>query len=295
MSIEEPMANRARKSSPNAEPPLAYESRRFMESGDARALRILAEYFEPQVRLRKARVDNTVVFFGSARLLSQDVAEQTLHELETKNHSSESAATQAALKSALMAVEMSRYYEQARELARLITRWSLSLGRGKHFLAVCSGGGPGIMEAANRGATEAGGLSIGLNIKLPYEQKPNLYITPELSFLFKYFFMRKLWFAQPARALIVFPGGYGTMDEMWEFLTLAQTHKMGHHVIILLYGSDFWKKAINFQWLIEAGTVTEEELKLIRFVDTPKEAFELLKWSLRRNRAMRAAFRHPFP
>ncbi|HEV2493128.1 MAG TPA: TIGR00730 family Rossman fold protein [Terriglobia bacterium] len=289
------MANRARKSSPNAEPPLAYESRRFMESGDARALRILAEYFEPQVRLRKARVDNTVVFFGSARLLSQDVAEQTLHELETKNHSSESAATQAALKSALMAVEMSRYYEQARELARLITRWSLSLGRGKHFLAVCSGGGPGIMEAANRGATEAGGLSIGLNIKLPYEQKPNLYITPELSFLFKYFFMRKLWFAQPARALIVFPGGYGTMDEMWEFLTLAQTHKMGHHVIILLYGSDFWKKAINFQWLIEAGTVTEEELKLIRFVDTPKEAFELLKWSLRRNRAMRAAFRHPFP
>jgi uncharacterized protein (TIGR00730 family) len=151
------------------------------------------------------------------------------------------------------------------------------------------------MEAANRGATEAGGLSIGLNIKLPSEQKPNPYITPELSFLFKYFFMRKLWFAQPARALVVFPGGYGTMDEMWEFLTLAQTRKMGHAVIILLYGSEFWKKAINFEWLLQAGTVTDEELKLIRFVDTPKQAFELLKWSLRRNRAMRAAFRHPFP
>jgi uncharacterized protein (TIGR00730 family) len=289
------MADRARKSSRNTDPPLAYENNRFMESGDARALRILAEYLEPQSRLRKARVDNTVVFFGSARLLPHDVAERTLHELESKDHGSESPATEAALKSALMAVEMSRYYEEARELARLITRWSLSLGRGKHFLAVCSGGGPGIMEAANRGATEAGGLSIGLNIKLPYEQAPNPYITDELSFLFKYFFMRKLWFAQPARALIVFPGGYGTMDEMWEFLTLVQTHKMGHHVIILLYGSEFWKKAINFNWLLEAGTVTEEELKLIRFVDTPKEAFELLKWSLRRNRAMRAAFRHPFP
>jgi len=289
------MANRARKSPRDSDVHLAFENTRFMESGDARALRILAEYFEPQARLRKARVDNTVVFFGSARLVPHDEAERALHELEGQNHTSESAATQAALKSALMAVEMSRYYEQARELARLITRWSLSLGRGKHFLAVCSGGGPGIMEAANRGAIEAGGLSIGLNIKLPYEQKPNPYITPELSFLFKYFFMRKLWFAQPARALIVFPGGYGTMDEMWEFLTLAQTHKMGHHVIILLYGSEFWKKAINFQWLLEAGTVTEEELKLIRFVDTPKEAFELLKWSLRRNRAMRAAFRQHFP
>jgi uncharacterized protein (TIGR00730 family) len=289
------MANRARKSSRRTDPLLAFENSHFMESGDARGLRILAEYIEPQARLRRARVDNTVVFFGSARLVAQDVAEQNLRELESKNHGSESPATKAAFKSALMAVEMSRYYEQARELARLITRWSLSLGRGKHFLAVCSGGGPGIMEAANRGATEAGGLSIGLNIKLPFEQQPNPYITPELSFLFKYFFMRKLWFAQPARALIVFPGGYGTMDEMWEFLTLAQTHKMGHTVIILLYGSEFWKKAINFDWLLEAGTVTEEELKLIRFVDTPKEAFELLKWSLRRNRAMRAAFRHPFP
>ncbi len=289
------MANGAKKQSATAEPLLAYENKRFMQGGDARALRILAEYLEPQTRLRKARVENTVVFFGSARVFSRNVATQRLHELESKAQDAKSPATEAELKPALMAVEMSRYYEEARELAKLITRWSLTLGKGKHFLVVCSGGGPGIMEAANRGAAEAGGVSIGLNIKLPYEQKPNPYITPQLSFLFKYFFMRKLWFAQPARALVVFPGGYGTMDEMWEFLTLVQTHKMGHHAIILLYGSEFWKKAINFNWLLEAGTVTEEEMRLIRFVDTAKEAFEILKWSLRRNRAMRAAFRHPFP
>src|SRR5204862_4102417 len=149
------------------------------------------------------------------------------------------------MKAALIAVEMSRYYEEARELAKLITRWSLSLGQGKHFLVVCSGGGPGIMEAANRGAFEAGGVSIGLNIKLPAEQNPNPYVTPELNFLFKYFFMRKLWFAAPARALIVFPGGYGTRDELWEFRTLVQTRKMGHHVTTLRYGSEFWHTHVN--------------------------------------------------
>ncbi len=240
-------------------------------------------------------MQNTVVFFGSARLLSREEADQRARELQGQSGDGASPADGADFKAALMAVEMSRYYEEARELAKLITRWSLSLGRGKHFLAVCSGGGPGIMEAANRGAIEAGGLSIGLNIKLPSEQEPNPYVTPELNFLFKYFFMRKLWFAAPARALIVFPGGYGTMDELWEFLTLVQTRKMGHHVIILLYGSEFWKKAVNFDWLREAGTVTEEELKLIRFADTPKEAFAILKWSLARNRAMRAALRAPVP
>jgi uncharacterized protein (TIGR00730 family) len=277
------------------EPVLTYQDNRFMQSGDARALRILAEYLEPQARLRRARVQNTVVFFGSARLLSREAAEQRLSELQSKGADGGPPPDGAELQAAQMAVEMSRYYEEARELAKLVTRWSLSLGRGKHFLAVCSGGGPGIMEAANRGATEAGGLSIGLNIKLPLEQKPNPYVTPELNFLFKYFFMRKLWFAQPARALVVFPGGYGTMDEMWEFLTLVQTRKMGHPVIILLYGSEFWKKAVNFDWLREAGTVTDEELKLLRFADTPRDAFGILKWSLTRNRAMRAAFRSPFP
>ena len=156
----------------------------------------------------------------------------------------------------------------------------MKVNHSPRFLMVCSGGGPGIMEAANRGASEAGGKSIGLNIKLPMEQKPNPYISPELSMLFRYFFMRKLWFAQPAQALIVFPGGFGTMDEMFEFLTLIQTHKMGHRVNIFLYGSKFWKRAINFGWLLESGTISREDLKLIRFVDSPQQAFEILKGEL---------------
>lgn len=194
-----------------------------------------------------------------------------------------------------MAVQMSRYYEEARRLARLITEWSLSLKRGSHFLVVCSGGGPGIMEAANRGAAEAGGLSIGLNIKLPFEQKSNPYVSGNLNFIFKYFFMRKLWFAQPARALIVFPGGYGTMDELWEFMTLLQTRKMGHQAFILMYGSDYWKRLINFDVMVQSGTVSEEDLRLLHFVDSPEQALALIRQKLRRNRAMRAALRHPFP
>jgi uncharacterized protein (TIGR00730 family) len=234
------------------------------------------------------------VFFGSARMLPRDEAARRLRELESQAKGSSSTPTARQLQAARAVVQMSRYYEDARELARVITRWSLSLKNGSHFLVVCSGGGPGIMEAANRGATEAGGISIGFNIKLPMEQKPNPYITPELSFLFRYFFMRKLWFAQPAKALIVFPGGYGTMDEMWEFLTLVQTHKLGHRGTILLYGSKFWKKAINFDWLLEAGTIVPEDLKLFRFVDSPAEAFAILKKQLSRDRALRTALRHPF-
>lgn len=273
---------------------LAYQNHRFLESADARTLRILAEYLEPQARLRRAGVQNTVVFFGSSRIRPREEALRKLRELETQSRGGSSTATVIDLKAARMAVHMSRYYEEARELARLITRWSLSLKNGSHFLAVCSGGGPGIMEAANRGASEAGGVSVGLNIKLPMEQEPNPYVTPQLGFLFRYFFMRKLWFAQPAKALIVFPGGYGTMDELWEFLTLMQTHKMGHRAIILLYGSRFWKKAINFDWLLEAGTVDRQDLKLIRFVNSPVDAFEILKKNLSRDRAFRALLRHPF-
>jgi uncharacterized protein (TIGR00730 family) len=275
-------------------PRLAYLNERFVESPDARTLRIVAEYLEPEVRIRRAGVLNTVVFFGSSRILPGDVAARRLSELEGMGKNGGQRASADQLKVARTAVEMSRYYEEARKLASLITRWSLSLKRGRHFLVVCSGGGPGIMEAANRGAAEVGGISIGFNIRLPHEQAPNPYITPELSFLFKYFFMRKLWFAQPARALVVFPGGYGTMDEMWEFLTLLQTHKMGHRATILLYGSEFWKRVINFDWLVEAGTVTENDLKLIRFADTPADAFKILKEDLSRDRALRAAIRQPF-
>jgi uncharacterized protein (TIGR00730 family) len=275
----------------NRQPKLAYRDGRFMESQEARTLRIGAEYLEPQARLKKAGVQNTIVFFGSARILPQDVAESRLTSLEQATP----AAAGAALEAARTAVKMSRYYEEARELARLITEWSLSLKRGNHFLVVCSGGGPGIMEAANRGAAEAGGLSIGLNIKLPFEQKSNPYVSPSLNFLFKYFFMRKLWFAQPSRALVVFPGGYGTMDEMWEFVTLLQTRKMGHQAFILVYGSEYWKRLINFQLMVDSGTIGPEDLKLMHFVDSPEEALGIIKRKLRRNRAMRAALKHPFP
>jgi uncharacterized protein (TIGR00730 family) len=277
-------------------PPVAYRNERFMESSDARTIRIVAEYVEPQLRLKRAGIQNTVVFFGSARISPREEALRRLSELDIRGTNGGGApATAAEVKAARQALQMSRYYEDARELARLITRWSLSLGHKSQFVVVCSGGGPGIMEAANRGAAEAGGKSIGLNIKLPSEQSPNPYITPELSFMFRYFFMRKLWFAQPARALIVFPGGFGTMDEMWEFLTLIQTHKMGHHASILLYGSKFWKRAVNFGWLCEAGTISRDDLNVIHFADSPTQAFEILKKKLKRDRRVRAAIRHPFP
>ncbi len=274
---------------------VAYRNDRFLESGTARTLRIVAEYLEPQARLRRLGVRHTVVFFGSARIHARDEAVRNLRELESRSKDGGPAAGTQDLKAARMAVQMSRYYEDARELARLITHWSLELKNGANYLVVCSGGGPGIMEAANRGAAEAGGKSIGLNIKLPVEQEPNPYITAELSFLFRYFFMRKLWFAQPARALIVFPGGYGTMDEMWEFLTLMQTHKLGHRSTVLLYGSEYWKKAINFDWLVETGTVEQQELKLIRFANSPGEAFEILRRKLSRALGVRQPIRHPFP
>ena len=274
-------------------PRLAYRNDRFLESSEARTLRIVAEYLEPQARLRRHGVQSTVVFFGSARILPREEAVRKLRELEGGSNHSPSAASTAQLKAARQAVQMSRYYEEARELARLITRWSVGLKKGSQWLVVCSGGGPGIMEAANRGAHEAGGKSIGLNIKLPQEQTPNPYITPDLSLLFRYFFMRKLWFASPAKALIVFPGGYGTMDELWEFLTLMQTHKMGHRATLLLYGSKFWKRAVNFDWLLEAGTIDQEDLKLIYFVDSPEDAFDRLKHRLGRLAPLQPA-RHPF-
>jgi uncharacterized protein (TIGR00730 family) len=275
-------------------PELAYHDLRFLESADARALRILSEYFDPQAHLRKAGAQHTVVFFGSARIHPREVAVQNLHEVELRLKQSPAAELQGELKRARMDVHMSAYYESARELSRLVTEWALKVHNSPRFLMVCSGGGPGIMEAANRGASEAGGKSIGLNIKLPMEQSPNPYISPELSLLFRYFFMRKLWFAQPAQALIVFPGGFGTMDEMFEFLTLIQTHKMGHRVTILLYGSKFWKRAINFGWLLESGTISSEDLKLIRFVDTPQQAFGILKDELGQRFGLRPILKHPF-
>jgi len=275
-------------------PQLAYRNLRFLESADARALRILSEYFDPQAHLRRAGAQHTVVFFGSARILPREAALQNLRDVESRSKGGAAATLQSSIKRARMDVHMSRYYEAARELARLVTQWARSLNDSPKFLMVCSGGGPGIMEAANRGASEAGGKSIGLNIKLPMEQEPNPYITPELNMLFRYFFMRKLWFAQPAQALIVFPGGFGTMDEMFEFLTLIQTHKMGHRVTILLYGSKFWKRTVNFGWMLESGTISPEDLKLIRFVDSPQQAFAILKDELGQRLDLRTVIKHPF-
>jgi hypothetical protein len=275
-------------------PLVAYQNHRFLESSDARTLRILSEYLEPLARLRRAGIHHTVVFFGSARIRPRDAALQKLQELESRGKDGGMGPLATELKKARRDLQMSQYYEDARELSRLVTAWALSLQHDTRFLVICSGGGPGIMEAANRGASEAGGKSIGLNIKLPAEQLPNPYISKELGFLFRYFFMRKLWFAQPARALIAFPGGFGTLDELFEMLTLLQTHKMGHRVTIVLYGSDFWKRAINFDYFLEAGTVSGEDLKLIRFADAPQEAFAIIKEDLARILHVRPVLRHPF-
>jgi uncharacterized protein (TIGR00730 family) len=225
--------------------PLAYKNEQFLDSDDARPLRILAEYLEPLARFQQLGVQGTVVFFGSARLQPNG--------------------------------PLGRFYEGARSLARLYTEWTNSLPAGAPRYVICSGGGYGIMEAANRGAADAGGRTIGLNISLPEEQRPNEFITSELSFEFHYFFMRKLWFAHMARAVVVFPGGFGTLDEMSEILTLAQTRKLESKMTILLYGTDYWKEIINFDALVRHGMIGPEDLSLFSFVDTPEKALAELK------------------
>ena len=272
--------------------PLAYENAEFLNSPDGRMLRILAEYQEPLARFRRERIQDTVVFFGSARFRALDVAHSELELLENTGsaqpapereqparpqeiESGEASALKLRLAEA--AVEMARYYEDARTLAGMLASWSKTLpGRGHRFV-VTSGGGPGIMEAANRGAYEAGGKTIGLNIKLPFEQHANPYISPGLSFDFHYFFMRKYWFAYLAKALVVFPGGFGTLDEMFELLTLAQTKKLAKTITVVIYGPTYWKNVINLELLAEKGAIGMADLELFQFADTPEEAFRLLK------------------
>ncbi len=228
--------------------PVAYLNVPFLESPDARALRILSEYLEPLSHFREERVQDTVVFFGSARVREDG--------------------------------PMGRYYRDARELARMFTEWSLNLPDHAHRFVVCSGGGPGIMEAANRGARDAGGKTIGLNIGLPFEQRPNPYITPELSFEFHYFFMRKFWFAYLAKALVIFPGGFGTLDELAEILTLAQTRKLESRIVIVLYGTEYWREVLNFEALVKHGMIAPDDLKLFQRADTPAEALAILQAGL---------------
>jgi uncharacterized protein (TIGR00730 family) len=256
--------------------PLAYHDLEFLDTTDARPIRILAEYLEPARRFRIHNIQDTVVFFGSARTLSRQFAQEALTLLDTDD-ARRSADYEAALKRGQKALEWSRYYEEARELAKMLTEWSLSLEEPRRRFVVCSGGGPGIMEAANRGAQEGGGKTIGLNIRLPFEQGPNPYITQGLHFEFHYFFMRKFWFAYMAKALVVFPGGFGTLDEMFEILTLAQTEKLSKKLLVILYGTDYWDQVLNLDYLAEWGAINADDMDLLCRVNTAAEAFDQLK------------------
>lgn len=247
-------------------PPKAYKNLDFLNSRHARTIRILSEYLEPKSRLDYYAIRDTIVFFGSARFRDAETAAKIHAAAQTDQEQLLARVAQAG----------SRYYEDARSLAFLLTKWSSEVAVNGRRFVVCSGGGPGIMEAANRGAHEAGGSSVGFNITLPEEQLPNPYITPELSFQFHYFFMRKLWFAYLAKALIVFPGGFGTLDEMMEILTLTQTHKIRKKVLVLIYGREYWDKVLNFDAMIEMGTIDECDRDLFTYADTPEQAFQIL-------------------
>lgn len=261
-------------------PKLAYRDPEFMESLAARPMRILAEYIDPLNRLSKANVGDTIVMFGSARLLSHKDALERVKRLEKGARRRTTPEQREKLRVARVGLKMSRYYEDARELAKRITAWAMTLGSHPKRFVICSGGGPGIMEAANRGASEAGGESIGLSIQLPREQQPNAYISPQLNFCFHYFFMRKLWFAQMAKALIVFPGGFGTMDELWEMLTLMQTRKLSSHHLILIYGRRYWNEVLNWKAMVRWNTISQEDCGSLQFADSVDEAFVRVKTQL---------------
>jgi uncharacterized protein (TIGR00730 family) len=257
--------------------PVAYQNERFLSSPDGRILRMLAEYQEPLARFRHEQIQDTVVFFGSARFQGRKAAAKSLNSVAHNATKETPAELQKDMKRAQASVDMARYYEDARKLANMLTKWSINIPARRHRFVVTTGGGPGIMEAANLGAHEAGGKSIGLNIQLPFEQYPNQYITPSLNFQFHYFFMRKFWFAYLAKGLVIFPGGFGTMDELFEILTLAQTDKLAKKILVIIYGSEYWNKIINFQAFVDAGSVSPEDLELFKIVDTPEAAFEFLK------------------
>jgi uncharacterized protein (TIGR00730 family) len=283
---------------PLAIAPLAYENPQFLNSADGRLIRIVSEYLEPLARFRREQIQDTVVFFGSARFRGRDEADHALELLDNTGSTrpapreeqpakapdiAAGKATDLQRKRAVAAVEMARFYEDARRLAQLLTRWTMKIPSKKHRFVVTSGGGPGIMEAANRGAYEAGGKTIGLNIRLPFEQAPNPYLTPSLNFEFHYFFMRKLWFAYLSKALVVFPGGFGTLDEMFEILTLAQTRKLAKKITVVIYGSEYWNKVLNLDALVDSGAISPKDIELFQFADTPEEAFEMLRRGLTEN------------
>jgi uncharacterized protein (TIGR00730 family) len=278
--------------------PLAYENPAFLNGSDGRLIRIVSEYLEPLARFRREQIQDTVVFFGSARFRGKAEAEHEMELLDNTGSSQpapsseqpasvpqivEGTASNLQRKRAVAAVEMARYYEDARRLSQMLTTWASKIPSRRHRFVVTSGGGPGIMEAANRGAYDAGGKTIGLNIRLPFEQAPNPWITPSLNFEFHYFFMRKLWFAYLSKALVVFPGGFGTLDEMFEILTLAQTHKLAKKITVVIYGSDYWKRVFNLDALVDTGAISPKDIELFNYADTPEQAFEMLRQGLTEN------------
>jgi uncharacterized protein (TIGR00730 family) len=250
-------------------PVKAYADDEFLKSREARPVRILAEYFEPESRFERFGIKDTIVFFGSTRCVPREVAEKGLQIAREQG---------TGLDAAERAMIMSRYYEDARALARRLTEWSKGLasdGGGRRFV-LCSGGGPGIMEAANRGASEAKGLNIGLNISLPFEQFENPYITRHLAFNFHYFFMRKFWFVYLAKAIVIFPGGFGTIDELFEVATLMQTGKIHKPMKLVLYGTEYWREVMNFDALVKYGTIQPEDMKLITMSDDVGHAYDTI-------------------
>jgi uncharacterized protein (TIGR00730 family) len=265
-------------------PRKAYKNLDFLNSPDARALRMLSEFLEPSGRLRRAGIKDTIVFFGSARVKSRKEALKEYRKTERaiSKKSSHFSKAMKQFQEVKTDLEMSRYYEDAVQLAKLLTQWSKRLFHLSRFV-VCSGGGPGIMEAANKGAHEAGGRSIGLNISLPFEQYPNKYISKELNFEFHYFFMRKFWFVYLSKALVVFPGGFGTFDELMEVLTLLQTSKLRKKITVLLYGREFWDKVIDIDALVRMRLISPRDVELFAYANTPEEAFKYLVRELRKN------------
>lgn len=260
----------------------AYKNLEFLTSPDARTVRVLCEFIEPRTRFRDFDVEDTIVFFGSARIKDQQESDALLKEAQAALAADpENAELQLAVKKAEKGQKLAQYYEQSRELARRLTAWAMTRDGGRRFL-VCSGGGPGIMEAANRGADEAGGKTIGLNISLPFEQEENPYITPELCFEFHYFFIRKFWFMYLAKALVVFPGGFGTMDELFEVLTLIQTGKAQKIMPVVLFGTEYWNKVMNLEHLLEWGTISPEDLELFKVFDDVDSAYDYITKELTR-------------
>jgi hypothetical protein len=248
-------------------PEKAYKNEEFMDTRDARPLRILAEYLEPEARFKRLHVHDTIIFFGSARTLSEEDASAALESAKAEG---------GDVRRAQMQLHMARYYEDARELARRLSEWSMNLDSSERRYLVCTGGGPGIMEAANRGASEANALNIGLTISMPTEEFDNAYVTRELSFEFHYFFMRKFWFSYMAKAVVVMPGGFGTMDELFELMTLIQTLKMKKRPPIVLFGSEFWGKVLDLEALANFGTIDEKDLDLFLRTDSVDEAFDFI-------------------